>query len=43
MQDAEDGVAGAKKMTYQELVEEMNQDMKAIEHIEKPLVLYKDE
>lgn len=43
MQDAEDGIAAAKKMTYHELVEEMNQDIKALEQIEKPLALYKDE
>jgi len=43
MRDAEDGIAGTKKMTYQELVDEINQDIKALEHIEKPLALFKDE
>ena len=43
MDDTEDGIAGTKKMTYQELVDEINQDIKALEHIEKPLALFKDE
>ncbi len=43
MHDAEDGLAGTKKMTYHELVDEINQDIKALEHIEKPLALFKDE
>ena len=30
-------------MKYAELVEEMNKDLKALEHMEKPLTLYKDE
>ena len=30
-------------MTYQELVDDINKDLKAIEHINQPLALYKDE
>lgn len=32
-----------KRMTYQELVSDMNQDLKALEQIEKPITLYKEE
>ena len=41
--DIEEGILAAKQMTYKELVEDMNRDTKAIEHIESPLALYKDE
>ena len=37
------GVLRQKGMKYAELVEEMNKDLKALEHMEKPLTLYKDE
>jgi hypothetical protein len=30
-------------MTYKELVEDMNKDLKALEQIEKPLMLFKEE
>lgn len=30
-------------MNYHELVEEINKDIKALQYIEKPLQLYKDE
>ena len=30
-------------MTYKELVEDMNKDIKALEYIEKPLILFKEE
>lgn len=43
LRDAEEGIAQVKQMNYQQLVEEINRDIKAIEHIEKPLMLYKDE
>lgn len=32
-----------KRMTYQQLVSDMNQDLKALEQIEKPVMLYKEE
>lgn len=41
--DLEEGVANTKRMTYAELVEDMNKDLKAIEQIERPVQLYKDE
>ena len=41
--DIEAGIEAEKHMTYQELVEDMNKDLKAIEHINRPLALYKDE
>jgi acyl-CoA synthetase (NDP forming) len=36
-------MAFTRKMTYKELVEDINRDMKALEQIEKPIVLYKEE
>ncbi len=32
-----------KGMTYKELVEDINKDLKALEQIEKPVMLYKEE
>ncbi len=31
-----------KRMNYKKLVHEMNEDMKALEHSEKPIVLFKE-
>ena len=42
-QDIEAGIEAEKHKTYQELVDDINKDMKAIEHINRPLALYKDE
>ena len=42
-QDIEAGLEADKTKTYQELVDDINKDMKAIEHINRPLALYKDE
>ncbi|CDW75160.1 cytochrome c biogenesis protein [Stylonychia lemnae] len=43
--DIEEGaeVFAQKNMNYKQLVEEMNKDIKALESIERPLTLYKDE
>jgi hypothetical protein len=41
--DMEDGTAQLRRMTYKELVQDMNQDLKALEQIEKPVALYKEE
>jgi hypothetical protein len=43
MRDVEDGVAGMNKMSYMELVEYINKDIKALEYTDKPIALYKDE
>jgi len=43
MKDFEEGVAGHKKMNYAELVDELNKDQRAIEQIDRPIVLYKSE
>ena len=40
MKDFEEGVAGQKKMKYDELVEDMNRDRLAISQINRPLTLY---
>jgi len=39
----EEGSAQMKRMTYNELVEDMNKDLKALEQIEKPLAMFKEE
>ena len=43
LKDVEEGVASEKKMTYMELVEHINKDIKALEYQDKPITLYKDE
>ena len=43
MKDFEENIAGLKQMKYAELVEELNKDQRAIEQIDKPLILYKSE
>ncbi|TNV86325.1 hypothetical protein FGO68_gene2055 [Halteria grandinella] len=43
MRDFQEGITATKKMTYAELVEDLNKDLKAIEQMEKPLQLFKDE
>ena len=43
IKDVEDGVAGMNKMSYMELVEHINKDIKALEYTDKPIALYKDE
>ena len=43
IKDFEEGLTGLRKMTYKELVEDMNQDLKALEQIEKPIILFKEE
>ena len=43
IKDFEEGLTGMRKMTYKELVEDMNQDLKALEQIEKPIILFKEE
>ena len=40
--DAQDGVP-QQKMTYAEMVEDMNRDLKALEKIERPVTIYKEE
>ena len=42
MKDFEEGIAGMKQMNYNELVDEINKDRKALEEIDKPLTLYKN-
>ena len=42
-QDIQEEILGEKNKKYLELVEDMNQDIKAIESIQKPLAIYKDE
>ena len=42
MKDIYDGTAHVKRMTYKELVEDMNADLKALEQIERPLALFKE-
>jgi flagellar biosynthesis chaperone FliJ len=37
------GVMRKKKMSYRELVDELNKDVKHLEHSEKPLMIVKDE
>lgn len=32
-----------KNMTYKELVEDLNKDLRALNSIEKPLAIYKEE
>ena len=36
-------IYAAQKLSYSELVEEMNEDRKALEQVESPLALYKDQ
>ncbi len=43
IKDFSDDTAALRKMTYKELVEDMNKDLKALEQIEKPLMLFKEE
>mmetsp|Transcript_11547 Transcript_11547/g.15598 ORF Transcript_11547/g.15598 Transcript_11547/m.15598 type:complete len:88 (-) Transcript_11547:111-374(-) len=43
MKDFEEGLAGKRDMNYKELVEELNKDQRAIEQIDRPIVLYKSE
>lgn len=43
MRDVADGTAGLKQMNYMQLVDHINQDLKALEFQDKPLTLYKDE
>jgi hypothetical protein len=43
MKDMNEGITSLKKMTYKELVEDMNQDLRALEQIERPLALFKEE
>jgi hypothetical protein len=43
MRDVEDGTVGLKQMNYKQLVEHINQDLKALEFQDKPIMLYKDE
>ena len=43
LKDIEEGVAHLKKMTYKEMVEDINRDIKALEQIERPVVLFKEE
>jgi len=37
LKDVEDGSLGKKQMNYQELVDEVNKDMKRLEYVDKPL------
>ena len=43
IKDFYDGTANLKKMTYKEMVEDINRDMRALEQIERPVMLYKEE
>lgn len=39
----EEGTAHLQNMDYYQLVDEINKDIKTIEYIDKPMMLYKDE
>ena len=43
LKDMAQGLSHTKKMTYKELVEDMNQDLRAIQQIETPMMLFKEE
>lgn len=43
LKDVHEGLANLKKMTYKEMVEDINQDLRALEQIEKPVALFKEE
>lgn len=43
MQEVEDGTALLKQMNYNELVEEVNKDLKQIEEMNNPLVIKKEQ
>jgi curved DNA-binding protein CbpA len=43
LKDVQEGVANLKKMTYKEMVEDINKDLRALEQIERPVALYKEE
>ncbi len=43
VKDFTDDTASLRRMTYKELVEDFNKDIKALEQIEKPVMVYKEE
>ena len=42
-QDIKDGSAKMRKMTYQELIADVNKDMKLLQAMDSPVAVYKDE
>jgi len=43
LKSVEEGHAAREAMNYKQLVEEINKDLKALEGMDKPLTVYKEE